>query len=144
MRCAGKNRGKQNMKEYELKFHRVEQLEFVNRPRKNGKMELGFEYAYNVGYSENNTCRGEYRIRVFDKQDEKLFHLNMTVTGHFVTAPGTPKETLHLRTYDALYPFVRSIVATFTVNAGIPPIYIPYIDISGKEIYRMEMPRPEA
>ena len=56
-------------------------------------------------------------------------------------APGTQKEVLHLQTYDALFPYVKAFVSSFTANAGIPPIFIPYIDISDKNIYRVEMPR---
>ena len=59
----------------------------------------------------------------------------------FSTAPGAEKEVLHLQTYDVLFPYVKSFVTTFTANAGIPPIYIPYIDISDQNIYRVEMPK---
>ena len=39
--------------------------------------------------------------------------------------------------------YVKALVSTITAGAGIPPIYIPYIDISDKSIYRVEMPRPQ-
>ncbi len=57
-----------------------------------------------------------------------------------MTAPEMEKEILHLKTYDALFPYVKSFVSTLTVNAGIPPVMIPYVDISGQNIYRVEMP----
>ena len=132
------------MKEFELKSYRVEALTFENQTKGAVKMELGYEYSYNVGYSDNNTCRGEFKIKVYDKAHTAKFHLDMTLVGHFVTAPGVAKEVLHVKTYDALFPYVKSVVSTFTVNAGVPPIFIPYIDISEQSIYRVEMPRPEA
>ena len=75
-----------------------------------------------------------------DKAHPENFSLKLTLSGQFVTAPEVAKEVLHVKTYDALFPYVKAVVSTFTVNAGIPPIYIPYIDISDKSIYRVDMP----
>ena len=131
------------MKEILLKGYKVESFEFVNKVAGERKLELTHRYSYNVGYTPNNTCRGEFKAVVSDKEHPELFSLTLVVTGGFTTAPGVEKEILHIKTYDALFPYVKSIVISFTASAGIPPIYIPYIDISDKNIYRMEMPRPK-
>ena len=128
------------MKEIELKGYKVNEVRFVNRIQGNRKLELTNKYSYNVGYSKVNTCKGEFRAEVFDKNDPEQFSITVVLEGFFVTAPEMEKEVLHLKTYDALYPFVKSFVASLTVNAGIPPVLIPYVDISGQNIYRVEMP----
>lgn len=130
------------MKEFELKGYKIESCQFVNKLTGVQKIELSHKYSYNVGYSANNTCRGEFRAEIADKNHPDQFSLIMIVSAGFTTAPGAAKEVLHVKTYDAIFPYVKSIITTFTASAGIPPIYIPYIDISDKNIYRMEMPKP--
>lgn len=130
------------MKEFELKGYRIESCRFVNKLNGVQKIELTHKYSYNVGYSSNNTCKGEFKAEIADKNHPDSFSLILVVSGGFATTPGTPKEVLHVKTYDALFPYVKSIVTTFTASAGIPPIYIPYIDISDQNIYRMEIPKP--
>ena len=128
------------MKELELKGYKVNEVQFVNKIQGNRKLELANKYSYNVGYSKVNTCKGEFRAEVYDKSAPDQFSITVVLEGFFTTAPNMEKEILHLKTYDALFPFVKSFVATLTVNAGIPPVLIPYVDISGQNIYRVEMP----
>ncbi len=130
------------MKEFDLKNYRISELKFVNKLDRPAKLELNFNYSYNVGYSTHNTCRGEFKAVVSDKKLADKFSLTITVVGMFTTAAGVAKEVLHVKTYDALFPYVKALVSTVTASAGVPPISIPYIDISEKSIYRVEMPRP--
>ena len=130
------------MKEFELKSYKITAINFVNNLDAPTKLELNYQYSYNVGYSNHNTCRGEFKAEIKDKKLADKFSLTVTVAGIFTTAAGVAKEVLHVKTYDALFPYVKALVSTMTASAGIPPIYIPYIDISNKNIYRVEMPRP--
>ena len=130
------------MKEFELKSYKITAINFVNSLDVPTKLELNYQYSYNVGYSAHNTCRGEFKAEIKDKKLADKFSLTVTVAGIFTTAEGVAKEVLHVKTYDALFPYVKALVSTMTASAGIPPIYIPYIDISNKNIYRVEMPRP--
>ena len=131
------------MKEFELKNYKVQNLQFVNSLDRPTKLELNYQYSYNVGYSNHNTCKGDFKAVIADKKLSDKFSLTVTLSGIFTTAQGVAKEILHVRTYDALFPYVKAFVSTFTAGAGIPPIFMPYIDISDKSIYRVEMPRPE-
>ena len=131
------------MKEFELKSYKITAINFVNSLDVPTKLELNYQYSYNVGYSNHNTCRGEFKAEIKDKKLADKFSLTVTVAGIFTTAAGVAKEVLHVKTYDALFPYVKALVSTMTASAGIPPIYIPYIDISNKNIYRVEMPRPQ-
>ena len=131
------------MKEFELKSYKITAVDFKNSLDVPTKLELNYQYSYNVGYSNHNTCRGEFKAVIADKKIADKFALTITVSAIFTTAQGIAKEVLHVKTYDALFPYVKALVSSFTASAGIPPIYIPYIDISDKSIYRVEMPRPQ-
>ena len=128
------------MKEFELKLCKVENVQMVNKLPPNVKVELSNKYSYNVGYSKNNTCSGEFNAEIFDKNSPDRFRIEVTMKGLFVTEDGISKEQLHVKTYNAIFPYVKAFVTNLTVNSGVPPIYIPYIDISNQSIYRVEMP----
>lgn len=129
------------MKEFELKATKIEHIEFINKLPANVKIELSNKYSYNVAYSKQNTCSGEFKVEVFDKNSPDRFKIDILMKGLFIFSPDVPKEKLHILTYDALFPYVKAFVTILTANSNIPPVYLPYLDISGQSIYRVEMPR---
>ncbi len=128
------------MKEFELKLTKVESVEFTNKLPPNMKVELQNKYSYNVGYSKVNTCQGEMRAEIFDKNSPDRFKIIVVMKGFFTINGEIPKENLHVKTFDALFPHLKAFVTNLTASAGMPPIYIPYVDISNQSIYRVEMP----
>lgn len=122
-----------------LQGFKVTNVEFANNIKQNKKIELGFGYSYNVKYSAQNTCIGEFTAKITDKTNPNEFKIIITGSGVFKFQQGVKKEQLHVETYNELFPYMRSFVTTLTANAGIPPIIMPFIDISKKEIYRFEM-----
>ena len=73
------------MKNIQLKVYRIEELTFVNKLPVNTKIELSNKYSYNVGYSKINTCRGEFKAEIFDKNNPEKFSIKLTFIGVFVT-----------------------------------------------------------
>ncbi len=128
------------MKDFELKLTKVESVDFVNKLPPNTKIELQNKYSYNVGYSKINTCQGEMRAEISDKNSPERFRIIVVMKGFFVINGEIPKEQLHIKTFDALFPHLKAFVVNLTAAAGIPPVYIPYVDISNQSIYRVEMP----
>ncbi len=118
---------------------KVTNVDFSNNIRQQKKIELGFSYSYNVKYSNKNTCVGEFTAKITDKNDPDEFKITVTGSGIFRFEADAQKEKLHVETYNDVFPYMRSFVTTLTSNAGMPPIIIPFIDISKKEIYRVEM-----
>lgn len=99
------------------------------------KLELKYGFAYNVGYSaDNKTCQGELKVTV---DGGKKLKLEATVAGIFQVKPGMAKEQIHIKTYDMLYPYTRVLIATIISGMGLPPIHIPYVDISNQSIITM-------
>ena len=127
------------MKDFELKLTKVESVEFTNKLPPNTKIELQNKYSYNVGYSKLNTCHGEMKIEITDKNSPDRFRLVVIMKGFFIAKADISKENLHVKTFDALFPHLKAYVSNLTATSGIPPIYIPYVDISNQSIYRFEM-----
>lgn len=122
-----------------LKAFRVTDMNFVNHLQGKKGIEISNKYAYNVGYSGGNTCKGEFVAEIYDKNNKKEFSITVKVIGIFSYNEGVSKEEIHVKTYKEIFPYVRSIVLTLTANAGIPPITIPAVDIESQSIYRFEM-----
>ena len=122
-----------------LAAFKVSKAVFENNIKANKKIELGFSYSYNVKYSNKNTCIGELTAKITDKTAPEEFSITVTATGIFNFKEGTVKEVLHVETYNDMFPHMRAFITTLTSNTGIPPIIIPFIDISKQEIYRFEM-----
>ncbi len=122
-----------------MQSFKVINVNFVNSIKEQKKIELGFSYSYNVKYSNQNTCVGEFTANITDKSNPDEFKITVTANGMFRFEQGAQKEFLHVETYNELFPYIRAFITTVTANTGIPPIIIPFIDISKKEIYRFEM-----
>ena len=124
-----------------LKSYRCTKLHFNNNLPPNKKIELSNKYSYNCGYMKGNICRGEFTVEITDKEKPEQFSISVVMVGVFECSEGMAKEKLHVETFREMFPFVRSIVANTTTNAGMPPVIIPMIDIEKQEIYKVEMPR---
>lgn len=122
-----------------LAGYKISKAEFTNNLLNGQKIELEHKYSYSVRYSDNGTCVGEFKADVCDKNNPGSFHINVVIHGSFRFDSSETKEALHLETYDALFPYVRAYVSTITSAGGVPPVMIPYIDISNQTIYRMDL-----
>ena len=128
------------MKTVNLKSYRCTKFVFNNNLAPNKKIELTNKYSYNCGYTKGNLCRGVFSVDVSDKENPAQFSISVEMVGIFECEEGLAKEKLHVESFRELFPFVRSIVATMTTNAGMPPVIIPTIDIEKQEIYKVEIP----
>ena len=121
-----------------LKGYKAEEITFVNK-RTNVKqtMEIQTKYSYGVKYTNVGTCRSDMTVEVQDKTEPENFYIKVVMTGAF-EINDAPKEVLHKETFNALFPYVRSLITTITANAGIMPIIIPIMDIENQSIYKIE------
>ena len=112
------------------------EISLVNKLPSGTKIQLETKYSYNVQYSNDLTCRGELSARVSDKEHPDQFYISVKTVGVFSFEQGADKDLLHIETFRQIFPYVRALVSTVTVNAGIPPITLPQVDIEGQNIYR--------
>lgn len=124
------------MKNANFKGYKISELSFVNKLENGTRIEFENKYSYNVRYGQNNTCVGEVTVEVYSKEDKEKFSIKVVLLGIFSFKPETKKEILHVETFKELFPYVRNVISTTAVNAGVPPIYIPYFDIESQSIYK--------
>lgn len=121
-----------------LKGYKVDKIDYVALLDNGTKIQLGNKYQYNVQYGKNNMCKGEFDIEVHDRDNPELFKVHVVLQGIFSFNDGVKKEVIHTDTFKALFPYAKSLITTITANCGIPPIFIPDIDIDNQQIYRID------
>lgn len=131
-----------------LKSVRAEELRFTNRVE-GGQVQIRFEhkYSYSVKYAKETPtpegkvghCRGEFQVRLCDRDLQDKFAVETTVIGFFDYTGQITKEELHRRTYKELFPHVRALVSATTALCGVPPVMIPAVDIDRQDIYAIDM-----
>lgn len=126
------------MKQPKLIAYRVTDLSFVNHLESGTQLKLTNKYAYNVRYSPNSNCIGEFTVDVCDASHSEQFAIHAALSGVFQYDPEQPREETHVQTFEALFPYARALVTTITANAGIPPIILPAIDPTSQSIYRID------
>lgn len=126
------------MKNITFKAFKASEIEFVNKHENGTRIEFENKYSYNVKYSPNNTCICEFTVEVNDKANKDKFHIKAVVHGIFTYNPESKKEIIHVETYKELFPYVRAMISSLTVNAGIPPVILPNFDIESQSIYKFE------
>lgn len=126
------------MNKVTFKTYKVGKIDFVNALENGTRVEFENKYSYNVRFAQNSTCVGEFNVDIADKTVPDKFHIKASVLGIFTYKEGLKKEVVHVETYKELFPYVRAMVQNLTVNAGIPPIVLPAIDIEQQSIYKYE------
>ena len=124
------------MRNVTFKAFKASNIDFVNKHDNGTRIEFENKYSYNVKYATNNTCVGEFMVEVNDKENKDKFHIKAVVLGVFTYNPEAKKEIIHIESFKELFPFVRSMISSLTVNAGIPPVIIPNFDIESQSIYK--------
>jgi preprotein translocase subunit SecB len=121
-----------------MKAYKVSELTFVNKHENGAKLQFGNKISYNVKYTNTNICVGEITAEAFDKDNPEKFGVKIVINGIFEYDTNVKKETIHVDTFKELYPFAKSVVASMSVNAGVPPIILPPFDIESQSIYKFE------
>lgn len=119
-----------------FRAYRATEIEFVNKHENGARIEFENKYSYNVKYSKNNNCIGEFTVEVNDKANKEKFHIKAVIQGIFTYDPEVAKEIVHVQTFKELFPYARTMISSLTVNAGLPPVILPTFDIESQNIYR--------
>ena len=123
----------------EMKAYKVANISFTNKVNGKVQLKLKNKVSHKVKYNNNNFCEATLDVEVSDPENPDVLNMNISVVGAFQVKNKIEKEFLHVETFNELYPFAKALVATISVNAGVPPIYLQYVDISNQEIYRFDM-----
>lgn len=69
--------------------------------------------------------------KIFENTDEneRPFNMKIDITGFFETKGDKP-ESFQANAIAIMYPYVRSIVSTYTASANIQPLILPAINVN--------------
>lgn len=123
-----------------LKTYFITDMSFVNKLPAGKSIKLETKYSYNVKYAKDLTCRGELSVDICDKEAPENFRVKLVMVGIFGYKADADKDVLHIETYRSVFPYARAVISSITVNAGIPPIILPEVDLEGQNIYRIGRP----
>lgn len=119
-----------------LKAFRATDIEFINHHDSGVRIEFENTYSYNVKYTPDNNCIGEFTLEVKDRSAPDKFRIKAVIVGSFGYDPSVKKEKIHIESFRELFPYARAMVSSLTVNAGLPPVMIPSFDIESQSIYK--------
>ncbi len=121
-----------------MKGYKVSEIDFVNKHENGFKTELDKKVSYMVKYNGTNICIGEFTAEMFDRNAPDKFRVKVILNGMFEYDPSLQKEKIHIETFKELFPYVRSVISSVTVNAGLPPVILPPVDIESETICRFD------
>lgn len=115
----------------------VEEVQFYNNNFFEEKsVELDFNISHSIEYTqdENNTFLVTLNIVIFDnaKENNYPFTIKVSITGVFQTNiedTKSIKNFAEINSIAILFPYLRSIVSTYTANANIQPLILPPINV---------------
>lgn len=125
-------------------MYRLEMLGYVVRDIKlhndadGAQFQLKHSFEHQVRYTQDQRCNAELTVETFRDDDASKFSLRLVIDGIFRWEGEQDKARLHADTFRELYPFAKAAIANLTVNAGLPPVIIPAVNIEGQAIYRIE------
>lgn len=126
------------MSEVVLKEYKVKEVRFYNTFGNAQQITFSNKFGYNVKYTNEGVCIGELSVEMFDKDNPEKFGVKIIICGVFNYNTELKKEQVHILSFKELFPFAKSIVATVSVNAGVPPILLPSLDMEKQSIYKFE------
>jgi preprotein translocase subunit SecB len=108
-----------------------------NGVKENQEIQINPKLQIEVNEVANDSYRVKLSFTLESEENNELpFDMSIVMTGHFSFCAGETKEETELRekvmhenTVAIMFPFLRSIVASLTVTANIPPLVLPVINI---------------
>lgn len=115
----------------------VNKVEFYTNPNFEDKpIKIDFDISSNVEFieDENNTFLLKLDAKIFKDAEEKgyPFSMNISITGIFEleNSDVENKEMLsELNAVAILFPYLRSLVSTYSSNSNVQPLILPPINI---------------
>lgn len=116
----------------------VNKIEFyTNDDFEDDSVSIKFDVNRNIEYIEgedSNALLVTLDVKLFDdaKKNNYPFSMNLSLTGFFEIDDVTAEQRTSLAEVNAvaiLFPYVRSIITTFTANANVNPLVLPPINI---------------
>ena len=108
----------------------VKEIKFkYNENFKEKPVEILFDIKKNIQY-DNNKMNVDLKVNVFEESDKYPFYMSVTRRGFFTIEDNNEKINFEPNAIAILYPYIRSIVSTYTAEANIMPLILPVINVN--------------
>lgn len=115
----------------------VNKIEFYNNDGfDDDSVEIDFNIEREIEYleDENNTFLVTLNSKIFEsaKENNYPFSMNISLTGIFEIDDSDAenvRDFAEINSIAILFPYLRSIVSTYTANANVAPLILPPINI---------------
>lgn len=126
---------------------RTRELHLRNDIRKMGQLQLGSNFDFSVKYAPNNqNCVATIYQSFEDKSEEHAFSVSVTLEGVFSCEgvnTNEDKKTAHLAAYEALFPYLQSVVGQIFTSTGIPGFMVKKMQLDQNKVV-VAQKRPDA
>lgn len=118
-----------------LKETFVQSLSFKHKHSNEPYLETEVSISPFVNFDEQGK---EYRVMFKGEFENSLFNLNLQFVAVFGTEETIDEEfksseIVRINSLAIAFPFMRSFISTFTINAGIPSFILPAYNFSKEE-----------
>ncbi|MCC8181826.1 MAG: protein-export chaperone SecB [Clostridiales bacterium] len=125
---------------------RTRELHLRNDIKKQGQLQLRSNFNFNVKYASNNqNCVATLYQSFEDKSGEEAFSVSVTLEGLFScqgVANDEDKRAVHLQAYDALFPYLQSVVGQIFGSTGFAGFMLKKVPLDEGRVV-VSQPRKE-
>ncbi len=100
-----------------------------NEKFKEKPVEIEFKIGKNINYNKDKMIV-DLKVEIFEKDDKYPFHMIVTIRGFFTIEDNNEGINFEPNAIAILYPYIRSIVSTYTSQANIMPLILPVINVN--------------
>ncbi|MCD8381639.1 MAG: protein-export chaperone SecB [Clostridiales bacterium] len=112
---------------------RTREMHLRNDIKKQGQLQLKSNFNFNVKYAANNqNCVATLYQSFEDKSGAEEFSASVTLEGVFScqgVADDEDKKAVHLQAYEALFPYLQSVVGQLFSSTGFPGFMVKKIPL---------------
>lgn len=117
---------------------RTRELHLRNDMNRMGKLELKSNFNFSVKYApDNQRCVATVYQSFEDKSADAAFSVSVTLEGVFsCQGMRTPedKKQVHLMAYEALFPYLQSVVGQLFASTGIPGFMVKKMSLDQSRV----------
>ena len=109
----------------------VKEVNFkYNEKFKEKPVDILFDVDKKTNYINEKNMIIDLSVHIFEEEDKYPFYMNVTIRGFFTVENNEENINFEPNAIAILYPYIRTIVATYTANANIMPLTLPIINVN--------------
>lgn len=108
----------------------VKEINFdYNENFKERPVEIEFKISKNINYDRDKMIV-DLKVDIFENNDKYPFCMSVSIRGFFTIENNDENINFEPNAIAILYPYIRSIVSTYTAEANIMPLILPVVNVN--------------